>query len=232
MATIKTRTVEDQRRIITKVVGGLRRVSCSCCGDCCLYPAEHYGTLFDLEDLPDEVVAIGQDDAYEIVFAKSEDEASPYTAEEGLARVTLITGEPNLWDRQGFDAGLNEWFPFEDAGEAQPCLIFAQDENRSYVKDQFFDEYEIAGPDIETATIARVSLCRWEGTTTRLVGSPPQAVNYAVRIEYNSFVDPINGPSPTSCKWTWNGAAKTAPQNGPEGDYDFDGETYSVAEPT
>lgn len=55
MATIKTQTAGGERKIITKLVGEQRKVSCSCCvaTECCVYPAscgmgpssvEHYGT--------------------------------------------------------------------------------------------------------------------------------------------------------------------------------------------
>jgi hypothetical protein len=54
MATIKTRFDNNQRRIVTKVVDGKQRVSCSCCVECCLYDSPLEGSLFFDEDLPDE----------------------------------------------------------------------------------------------------------------------------------------------------------------------------------
>jgi hypothetical protein len=56
---IKTQLVEGQPRIITKVVNGQRRVSCSCCPSddegCCMYPADQLGVGYTLDDLPDQI---------------------------------------------------------------------------------------------------------------------------------------------------------------------------------
>jgi hypothetical protein len=55
MATIK----RAGNRIITKVVNGQRRVSCSCCPSeegCCMYPAQGLTDgLYTVQDLPDEL---------------------------------------------------------------------------------------------------------------------------------------------------------------------------------
>jgi hypothetical protein len=171
MATIKTRTVQGQRRIITKVVNGQRRVSCSCCeeGECCPYPAEYYGSLFDLEDLPDEVVGIGQDNAYEANFIKNGSGDTPYGGfiDEFPARIIRV----NIfgfwyWDLQAFTES-NQWVSFQDV-QPNPCLIYEPfAENGSFTKDNFEDTYKItayrANNEIQWIyTVERVSLCRWE----------------------------------------------------------------------
>jgi hypothetical protein len=54
--TIKTQVVDDETRIITKVIDGKTRISCECCaGGCCMYPANQLGAGYTEADLPDAV---------------------------------------------------------------------------------------------------------------------------------------------------------------------------------
>jgi hypothetical protein len=190
MATIKTRTVQGQRRIITKVVNGQRRVSCSCCeeGECCPYPAEYYGSLFDLEDLPDEVVGIGQDNAYEANFIKNGSGDTPYGGfiDEFPARIIRV----NIfgfwyWDLQAFTES-NQWVSFQDV-QPNPCLIYEPfAENGSFTKDNFEDTYKITldSPALnnpEIAIVQRANLCRWDqedGQYSLLYVSNPNSDGY------------------------------------------------------
>jgi hypothetical protein len=57
--TIKTQVVDDEKRIITKVVDGKTRISCTCCAsaECCMYPADQLGILYTEDDLPDSIEA-------------------------------------------------------------------------------------------------------------------------------------------------------------------------------
>jgi hypothetical protein len=75
VATIKTQVSGGQRRIITKVVSGQRRVSCSCCEDdvdeCCVYPAT-------CGEGPDSINFFGD------VLEKNEDELSYGDLQNGV----------------------------------------------------------------------------------------------------------------------------------------------------
>ena len=147
MATIRTQLVGSERRIITKVVNGQRRVSCSCCeeAECCMYPADQLGIGYTEEDLPDQIEVFDGTDTF--IYNKN---GSIYEFQNQSLRV---------------EAGIG-WVPFLDEDEIgdrdQPCLIAPNDTLR--VTDLFADTYYFSDSPTNANNIAlnRISLCVWE----------------------------------------------------------------------
>jgi hypothetical protein len=140
MATIR----RAGERIITKVVDGQRRVSCSCCpsdAECCMYPAAQLGIGYSQDDLPDSVEVFDQTNTY--TFTKN---GSIY--EFSNLSLRAIDGR---------------WAPFADEDEIgdrdQPCLIAPNDTLR--VTDFFADTYTVT--TYEAFQITRTGLCTWFG---------------------------------------------------------------------
>ncbi len=200
MATIKT-----QGGLVLVKNG---RVSCSCCGtDCCMYPAQYYQELFALEDLPEEVVAIGQDGEYEITFSKTGDASSPYTAtvdgtEYRIIKITQGESEdPNIpppaaWSIEGYNSLDDTWETIQDTSPNN-CLIFEPfAENLAHVRDSFLDAYEVETYDAEdnlvfTDTYVRDSLCVWFGSQPEsslvFVDTPSESFPYGWSAEVAEF---------------------------------------------
>jgi len=185
VATIKTRG----GLVLTK--GG--RVSCSCCADaeCCMYAAEYYGSLFGLEDLPDELEFILQTNGGSVSFGLAEKGASPYgiywwPAPVGQSPVSYALRHSNTtWnlfvqETPDIDAG------FEDLG-GQPCLIddpFVFGENVRF-RDDFEDSYYFTDADSGAFDIAlnRISLCVWESEEWLSGVSTPSGTEYYGKAE-------------------------------------------------
>jgi hypothetical protein len=197
-----------------------------------MYPAEYYGDLFDLEDLPENVIAIGQDNQYQISFSKTNNINFPYSSGGNLRIALLIEGEVKLWERQSFDLGLEEWVGLQDTS-SETCLIFEQIGNLSYVKDTFNDTYTIT-TSFSSGEVTREALCRWSGTDGN--GCPLQLL-------YGGFGgDPETAPAEGGLKWSVSfqkhespygcvvsyGRIKDGFQDSPVGTYDI---SYATAGP-
>jgi hypothetical protein len=167
MPTIKTQLVDGDRRIITKVVNGQRRVSCSCCEDveCCMYPAEAVESgLITFEDLPDEILTVngfslpkvGPLDASGLV-------PFPYLVYYGQLGegVGIATGE-GLWSNQtDFSGGFGSTVDLA-------CLFdgrFPKPESSDWYVDNFADIYNFDTGEGTTGTVTRELLCVWRGLT-------------------------------------------------------------------
>lgn len=190
MATVKLKTTQSGGLAVVLKDG---RVSCSCCDECCPYPALAFEDgFFGINDLPDTLIAYGQDGAYQITFTKAGEGDAVYVgdAQDTRIAITYIGGTP-LWEAQSFDQGLGEWVGFQDTSP-NPCLYFDPDtENAAYIGDNFQDTYSVSGPISETVT--RENLCLWSSGGISLT-------NYRY-------------------KWTVNGNAKSGNQDGPVGSY-------------
>jgi len=202
--TIKT----QGGKVITK--GG--KVSCTCCEEgCCMYPAEAYGTLYQFEDLPDEI---------EFKYTNTEQGGffGPLTMskfQEGLA-VGYIGG-PDDEVVVGLNAGF-EWGTSDGGGAIQGggfCLIFDYDAEldilyEAITEDLFANTYSISGPISGTVT-------RQDKFRTTVDGFLPITIKYncglwtggELRLSFNA----------TKCKWTVNGNEKAGFQNTPVGSY-------------
>jgi hypothetical protein len=156
---IKTQLVSGQRRIITKVVNGVRRVSCSCCeeaGGCCMYPAQGLTDgLYTTADLPDEIV---------MYYGDGTNFEGPTTASKSgnqyAAANILVELEP---------AGM-EWIKsYFQLSPGTFCLIDGLEQELSsfgdtyvLVFDNFEDTYTI-NTNSGSVVVTRESLCIWSG---------------------------------------------------------------------
>ena len=203
--TIKT----QNGKVITK--GG--KVSCECCEEgCCMYPAEAYGTLYQFEDLPDEI---------EFKYTNFNEGGffGPYTMskvqEEGL--ITAYRGGPDDEVAIGNIVGV-EWGANDGGGPIAGgfCLIFDYEEREINVfeaiaEDLFANTYSISGPI--SGTVTRQDKFR----TTAGGFAPPITIKYncglwtggELRLSFNGI----------KCKWTVNGNEKAGFQNTPVGSY-------------
>lgn len=219
MATIKTKTDSEQVRVITNNVSGERRVSCSCCGECCFYPAEEFAKgTFLAEDLP-ETLTMYMSDGTSIfgpTTVSSNNDGSYGSYNGGVGpHIEASTGEPNEWIRT-----------YNQIDPGNPCLVFSLESQDAptvdivdvWVFDDFQDTYTVETasgdpPDFSapsgTFTVVRESLCRW--------------VAEGIRLEYNGFI----GNMVREAMWTVNGNGRTfdPPYNSPVGTYS-DGNSY------
>jgi hypothetical protein len=171
MATIK----RAGNRIITKVVNGQRRVSCSCCPSegCCMYPAQALTDgLYTVADLPDEL---------EMYYSDGTNFDGP--------TIVLHNGD-GTYGELGEDGGANPAYIFKNTlGDewittyfqldgAEVCLVKALEADdppslskiNVWVFDRFADCYAITFPanyqgvgEPELTIIAqRDSLCQWQ----------------------------------------------------------------------
>jgi len=226
MAIIKTKLVNGDRRIITKVVGGQRRVSCSCCETgCCMYPAIAYtNALYEFEDLPDEVefwhndgaggalvgpIIVPKNGSAGEFFYGGETDFSPrisHFTDEWLVGVNQI--DPGLGDCLILDKLTIE--PAPAAGDGTRSI---------WVFDRFEDIYTIDVAGGATDELSRNSLCVWGGSQS----------GYLAYYDGNDgFIESYyNGPphkwifirgtlQPDESGGVWE---KDSPQNGPEGTY-------------
>jgi hypothetical protein len=201
MAIIKTKLVNGDRRIITKVVGGQRRVSCSCCPsdvECCMYPAAQLGIGYSQDDLPDSVEVFDQTNTY--TFTKN---GSIY--EFSNLSLRAIDGR---------------WAPFADADEigdrSQACLIAPNDTLR--VTDFFADNYSIT-KEFTTDERERVSLCVWGGSQGGYLAyydGNDDFIEFYYSGPPHKWIYIAGTLEPEEGGGVWE---KDDPQNGPEGTY-------------
>lgn len=123
-------------------------------------------------------------------------------------------------------AGTTQWevrlVSDDSLVQAQDCLISGG------VEDEFSECYLLEIDPVfggETATVQRVSLCRWEGTSD---GDSPAFLEY---------VPPIMAGDPVDGTVTWTGGTDTGgtynhlPGDSPEGDYEASMTVTAVACP-
>jgi hypothetical protein len=226
MATIRTQLVGSERRIITKVVNGQRRVSCSCCPSegCCMYPADRLWLtglgptpegFFTFDDLPDEV-RVGADVIQKDVFNISGNSFNVYTDlsdpdERSIVwNIDELTPGGDCREQTGPNYTLGP-----DFGSSSPCCLI---DNLQDVQDTFADTYQF-DLGFSSNERERVALCVWGG------GSLGYLAYYDGNDSFVKFF--YNGPPH---KWVYIVEAlaqdegggvweKDDPQNGPAGTY-------------
>jgi hypothetical protein len=241
MATIKTQLISGQPRIITKLVNGQRRVSCSCCeeAECCMYPAQALGDgIYTWEDLPDQIIYRGRlafnNAVIDVTFNKLSppaewyDTLAYYIAEDSPA---INSGDEDVIYRNTEDNWAN-WISGGISGIGI-CLIEGL-EVVGGTEDTFLDTYAITSSDPDPFfqgcdSITRVNLCTWlhplEGCdlTTTLRG----------RIFYHDGTTTIyEQEAPHGWYYDFgqeNFVRKNDPQNSPEGIYDLGFVSYTVS---
>jgi len=224
MATIR----RAGNRIITKVVNGQRRVSCSCCetGECCPYPAQGLiDGLYTEQDLPDQILVYVDD---ELNYGPADRVGQEFVwtfVIEGVPIPAKIKINPDVI----FDAGaawaleLDGQFTF--GPEVCTCL-FGVCFPEYGAEDTFADTYTVerrtetlTGPPDATFTITRESLCRWCGFDPLLEST--------ICLEYNAPTFAGQG------HWSIGGFGEAPPRNNssPAGNYADGGSIWMVLEP-
>jgi hypothetical protein len=159
--TIKTQVVDDETRIITKVVDGKTRISCTCCAaesECCMYPAAGLlDELFTYEDLPDQLIYKGRTGG-DVTFNKLD---PPLEFGSSFAYYISTTSPPYGSGDEDviiIDDDAN-WINWISAGlnTIGLCLIEGYEES-SGTADVFPDELNREGA---IGPAERVSLCQW-----------------------------------------------------------------------
>jgi hypothetical protein len=195
--TIKT----QNGKVITKD----GKVSCECCEECCLYPAQALTDgLYTYEDLPDTILyRPPTSTAYPTLnFIELIKEEDPQPSEFGNLDMVYYKGSfvaaggnqsgdtiPVEFGFFDIDWAVNVLYESLDFKSFLQCLIserFIDD-----VKDQFADAYTVSGPI--SGTVTRESICVWRGSNLRLT-------NFGYQ-------------------WKVNGNNKTGNQNTPVGSY-------------
>jgi hypothetical protein len=159
MATIK----RGGNRIITKVVNGQRRVSCSCCpsdSDCCLYSSAGFQTHFFMKDLPDKLFSFGGN----IELFKTN-----YTDEEVQANFNVYQSA-NWEDDDEYiywtESSAGWFYPSGGAGFCLLGIDRIGEDNQfvSVLTDDFEDTYTVTvlfGDSFGTYTVTRRTTCVW-----------------------------------------------------------------------
>lgn len=208
---IKTTGTGANRRIITKLIDGQRRVSCSCCEEamCCPYPADQLGVGYTEDDLPDTIdvlVNISTTADQRFLMSRNGSEYGPVETTFTIGATTItydtyVIVETFVAQLQWFLLSIRQGTGEESLEAISPCLFdeFSSSEDiPNIIEDVFEDTYTVSGP--ASGTVTRQSRCVWTGAGLTLS-------NYGYQ-------------------WRVNGRAKSGNQNTPVGSY-ADG--YSVA---
>ena len=135
-----------------------------------MYPFDGYLTLYQHEDLPDQINILGE--AWLKLGAPIPDSGKllVYEAQENETGENFI-----VWDGDG-----DNWNVLT-GGDPRKCLI------NDFWQDQFADTYTISGPI--SGTVTRESICVWAGANLRLTN-----FGYQWRINGNSKAGDQNTP--------------------------------------
>jgi hypothetical protein len=146
------------------------KASCACCdaADCCMYPAEGLGDTYEVEDLPDAVTLVGNDESIDAFKVDPPDSGPDY-----LIYYRTATGNPVEAIGTVYDFGDGPVWYFANEDDFSPvtgqnsCLIRGDGNltpGDDTVEDQFEDCYEVeivVGDRAGTYTVIRRSLCDW-----------------------------------------------------------------------
>jgi hypothetical protein len=206
------------------------KVSCSCCeggGDCCMYPYEFYQSLFDFEDLPDQLILGGE--IYEKLPEPLEVPIG-FTAIWQGGDVDELQGSPDYGKKFIGTGGsiANEWYLGVAGtldGDHAPCLGSSIDQQIFYDLTDFEDTYTVT--TYESFTVSRRSLCQWVGfdsngciATLQYLGVPRDLAQS--EFAYKWFLDwsPVFDPIQEGCGGSNEGGPKIEGfQNTPVGIY-------------
>jgi hypothetical protein len=244
MSNIRTQVVSGDRRVITKVIEGQRRVSCECCVAevvCCPYAADQLGIGYFEEDLPDTITI---NDYVDVPRTASRTGTTFQTENFQNPSFPSVTTSVRLERAiDSFDAlvwqivVINNGFP-GDPVSSSPCLFYVLPETPNFYdntvwQDDFLDTYSYTvvfnGNTIESGTITRIGLCVW--SNTNIVNQIGGALFTGV-----AYSDATNGFGDFGVPLAWatyDGndvkATKTPPHNSPEGTYPVFGGLYDGA---
>jgi len=207
---IKTTGTGANRRIITKLIDGQCRVSCSCCSTVCRpYPADQLGVGYTEDDLPDTIdvlVNISTTADQRFLMSRNGSEYGPVETTFTIGATTItydpyVIVETFVGELNWFFLSIQQGGGGESLSSISPYLFdeFSSSEDiPNIINDVFEDTYTVSGP--VSGTVTRQSRCVWTGAGLTLS-------NY----DY---------------QWRVNGRNKSGFQNTPVGSY-ADG--YSVS---
>jgi len=177
-----------------------------------MYPASGYGTLYQFDDLPDQI-------QFKYTNLNEGGFFGPFTLTKTLGENVGYVGGPEdevvVQNVENFWAGSDGGGATGGDGE---CLIYNYKQEtdlftyEEIVEDFFADTYAISGP--ASGTVTRVDSFREEasettGLTITIKYDCGLWTGSGLRLSFNS----------TKCKWTVNGNEKSGNQNTPVGSY-------------
>ena len=142
-----------------KVVTKDGKVSCECCGECCLYSAEALTEgLYTIDDLPDEIIIAYRQDLPPLVKGAYTGAGTPVPANYAPAG---WPGEDDEYIEDVIFLQDSLWASGQGVGRVPLCLI-----DGINWEDLFADTYTVSGPI--SGTVTRESVCVWRGSNLRL----------------------------------------------------------------
>ena len=156
-----------------------------------MYPAQAFvDGVIVADDLPDIVIAKGQQDSYyQVTFSKVNAPPAIYVGDTANTRIAIeyINGVP-FWSAQSQDNFSGNWFGFQDTAP-NSCLVFEPPTlGLAHIADDFADRYRVVAYSLQQGggwdhVFERVSLCRWEFTP---IGGEPRVLAYDDSDFFNS----------------------------------------------
>jgi hypothetical protein len=201
------------------------KVSCSCCDDCCMYPAAGLGDTYTADDLPDEIWV--QSSIGNIVLSVDRDAAIDggkrkfYSGSIDGDEVAVFWDDVNNPDPP-------VWSGTPEVGVVGDCLIDGDGNltpENDLVEDPFADCYEIT-VDARSVQVTRISLCVWTGLDNCGQLWKLHYGGVDDKWNVNAYQEGGGDPCPGSLYSTFT---KTGDQNTPVGSYGGPS-TCSVAE--
>jgi hypothetical protein len=199
-----------------KVITKDGKVSCSCCSQCCLYPADAvWDGKYAIEDLPDFFNAGGDPPSIytklpSFEFSEGGQFKWAYKAPDSEFRFGVIAPEPD-------GSQADDRYYFEARDRSSSCFsltwYFGTVNEVTFISDLFADTYTISGPI--SGTVTRLTACTWvgDGLTLRHDSGFPSRQGESPGGDIVSF------NSIGTFKWSVNGNLKQGFQNEPIGTY-------------
>ena len=205
MATVK-------RKASGKIILKNGKVSCGCCAQagCCMYPAQALlNGQYKAVDLP-EIIVWSNAESGAINYNKITNQAV-----QGLQVYYLAEGSPPIGSGDENIVGINEdeyqWVRWTGGSIGGPgmCLISSQVGGDEFI-DQFADTYTAtfispSGAIRLTATLTRVSVCRWEGEVFDPTYIPDYfyPTTYSIAVYLGELGMPVNPDDPYLLDYVW-----------------------------
>jgi hypothetical protein len=236
VATVKRVEVDGATRIVTKVIDGVVKVSCTCCEAppalCCMYPESQLGITYDREDLPTSVTIVvdgGDQPSRSLALTTSGNPVYEGDSARVMTGVEAYLAEYFVDDEW---AGFQSYAPsdclIEDAsgGGGQEWPLPATEQ--TYIADNFADTYvatcteTVGGVTYTTTkTYNREGLCVWRSRNQN--DDVDGSLYYRSNADAQDAIDFGKG----RILWSLSGAGfrteGDGPYNSPAGQYGLNG---------
>jgi hypothetical protein len=173
-------------RVITKE----GRVSCECCDECCMYPAEALANgLYAANDLPDEITI----HYCSVPGSSIISETATRSGNSFVGANSSVYLQNNIWFVEAYDNFIETDFNclIGSLPNKVEDIVCTETIKGFGVEDRFADAYAVSGPI--SGTVTRESICVWRSPNLQLT-------NFGFQ-------------------WKVNGNNKSGFQNTPEGSY-------------